>query len=73
MSAATLIIDSERCWRTAQMVAAIQASNGPVPAIYAADLDDLESRLMETGRMHAIDEVAVDLAFWMAFGQEFRP
>lgn len=73
MSAATLITDSERCWRTAQMVAAIQAGNGVIPAIYAADLDDLEDRLMTTGQMHAIDEVAVDLAFWMAFGQEWRP
>ncbi len=73
MSAATLIVDSERCWRTAQMVAAIQASNGPVPAIYADDLDELETRLMETGQMHAIEEAAVDLAFWMAFGKVFRP
>lgn len=73
MSAATLITDAERCWRTAQMVAAIQANDGIIPAIYAADLDELEDRLMATRQMHAIDEVAVDLAFWMVFGQEFRP
>ena len=73
MSAATLIIDRERCWRTALMVAALQASNGVIPALYAEDLDELEGRLMATGQMHAIDEVAVDLAFWMAFGQQWRP
>jgi hypothetical protein len=73
MSAATLITDAERCWRVAQMVAAIQASNGVIPAIYAADLDELEERLMATGRIHAIEEIAVDLAFWMAFGEEWRP
>ena len=73
MSAATLIVDSERCWRTAQMVAALQQNNGPIPAIFAEDLDELEDRLMATGQMHLVDELAVECAFWMAFGKVFGP
>lgn len=70
MSAATLIIDAERCWRTGQMLAAIQASSGPVPVLFEGDLDAIERQLLDCGYMHVLDELAVDLAFWMAFGKE---
>jgi hypothetical protein len=74
MSAVDFIVtDRERCWATGQMVACLQAGNGAIPAVYASDLDDLEQRLMETGQMHLVDELAVELAFWMAFGTVFRP
>lgn len=74
MSAVDFIItDRERCWATGQMVACLQAGNGAISALYAADLDELEERLMATGQMHLVDELAVELAFWMAYGKVFRP
>jgi hypothetical protein len=67
----SLVTDRERCWRTGQMLAALQQNNGPIPVIYAEDLDELEDRLMATGQMHLADELAVECAFWMAFGKVF--
>lgn len=68
-----LPIGPERTWATAEMVAALQRRGGAVQVIHAPDLDELEDRLLAGGAVDENEATGVETAFWLAFGERFRP
>lgn len=63
----------ERRWRVGEMIAALLRRGGVTGVIFRDDLEDIDDRLTARGMIGRAEEQGVAIAYWMAFGREFRP
>lgn len=63
----------ERRWRVGEMIAALLRRGGITGAIFRDDLEGIDDRVTARDEIDRAEEQNVATAYWMAFGQEFKP